>query len=411
MATLLTGLLLGLALGACLGWLAAHLRLGAESAALRAAHAADADKLAWTERQEQQLRETFDALAARALHTNATAVAGQTREQLESLLNQVRGDWSTQRAQFAGVLQPVEQSLKQLDAHVRQLEQKREGAYQGLQKHLEELQRAQGELRSETGHLRAALTTSTRVRGKWGELQLRRLVEMALMVEHVDFEEQVGSGDKRPDMLVHLPNGGILPVDAKTPMDHFLAAGATDDDTARRDHLRAHAAALRSHVAALGQKEYWKQFARAPEVVVMYVPNEACLSAAFDENPQLLEDGLRQHVLLATPVSLYGLLRTLAFGWQQQAIADNAQAIAEEGKALSERLGVFLGHLQKTGRHLEGAVRAFNETVGSAESRLMPSARRLAELKATERPLENALALDQRVRLPAEDSGMVAQER
>lgn len=439
----LTGLGLGLALGIGVGWYAAsrrlarlleqalregeraqqltaqvdglrqtlaqrddeRLRLTAEVARLQATQAAEAEKLLWTERHEQRLRDAFDALAASALRANAESFGRQTREQLDGLLNQVRGDWSTQKEQFAGVVQPVAKSLQRLDEQVRLLEQKREGAYQGLQQHLADLQKAQGELRSETGHLRSALTTSTRVRGKWGELQLRRLVEMALMVEHVDFEEQTGSGDQRPDMLVHLPNGGLLPVDAKTPMDHFLAAAATTDDTVRRDHLRGHAAALRSHVTALGQKAYWKQFARAPEVVVMYVPNEACLSAAFDENPQLLEDGLRQHVLLATPVSLYGLLRAVAFGWQQQAITDNARAIADEGKALSERLGVFLGHLQKTGRSLDATVRAFNETVGSAESRLMPSARRLRDLKATERELEGVSPLDQLVRQSTGEDG------
>ncbi len=399
--------LCALGIGVLLGWLAAAVRhaaakaeLQASVAALEQARAGDGEKLAWSEQAERRLRESFEALAAQALHSNAEAFVRQTREQLDGTVKQIKGDWSAQREQFANLVQPVEKSLKTLDDQVRQMEQKREGAYRSLEQHIGELQKAQRELRDETGHLRSALTTNSRAQGHWGELQLRRIVELSGMLSHVDFDEQVQAGDQRPDMVIHLPNGADIPVDAKTSMEHFAKASAAGDEPTRRAALKAHAAAMRGHVRSLGAKEYWSKLGPSPEVVVMFVPSEACLGASFEEDPQLIEDGLRQHVLLATPVTLYGLLKAIAFGWQQQAMAENARAIAEEGKSLCERLAVFLNHLQKTGRNLDATVRAYNEAVGSAESRVMPSARRLRELKATDRELEGAAPVDQQVRLP-----------
>ncbi|MCE9616125.1 MAG: DNA recombination protein RmuC [Lentisphaerae bacterium] len=398
--------ILAAAAGLLIGWLAAAVRHGAvagrlqaQIAALEQARAADGEKLAWSAQADARLREAFDALAAKALHANADAFTRQTREQLDGALNQIKGDWSVQREQFTNLVQPVERTLKALDDQVRQLEQKREGAYRTLEQHIGELKLAHRELRDETGHLRAALTTNARGRGQWGELQLRRIVEMAGMANHVDFEVQVQAGDQRPDMLIQLPNGGLLPVDAKTPLEHFLQATEALDEATRRARLKSHAAAMRTHVTALGRKEYWKQFERTPEVVVMFVPNEACLSASYEEDPQLLEDGLRQHVLLATPVTLYGLLKSIAYGWQQQAIADNARQIAGEGHDLCERLAVFLGHLQKTGRSLDAAVRSYNDAVGSAESRLLPSARRFRELGVTTQEVVEPEPVERQARL------------
>ena len=224
---------------------------------------------------------------------------------------------------------------------------------------------------------------------------------MAGMLKHVDFKEQAVSGDQRPDMVIQLPNSGMLPVDAKTSMEHFLQAVDADDEPERKKFIKQHGAAMRGHINTLGKKEYWKQFDVTPEVVVMFVPNEACLSASFAEYPELIEEGLRQHVLVATPVTLYGLLKAIAYGWQQQSIADNAKIIAAEGQQLCDRLGVFLGHLQKSGRGLDAAVRSYNEAVGSAESRLMPSARRLRELGATSKEIESVSPIDHQVRLPA----------
>jgi DNA recombination protein RmuC len=372
--------------------------LETEHAALAAAAAAERDKLAWTEAAEQRLREAFTALASDSLRSNSEEFLRQARGQLDTVLQQVRGDWGAQREQFAGLVQPVEKQLQALDQQVRQIERLREGAYRTLEQHLQDLRTAHRELRDETGHLRTALTTSSQSRGRWGELQLRRLVELAGMVNHVDFDEQQQAGAGRPDMLVHLPNEGILPVDAKTPLADFLRAAAADNPAERDRLLASHAQAMRNHVRALSAREYWQQFERTPDVVVMFIPNEASLGAAFEQDPDLLEQALGQHVLLATPVTLFGLLKAVAFGWQQHAVAENARAIAQQGKELCERLGVFLDHLGKAGRGLEQAVRAYNTAVGSAESRLVPAARRLGELGASARSVAAPAPVEQAVR-------------
>lgn len=361
------------------------LTLRTGQASLEAEHRGDQEKVAWTEQADRRLRETFDALASRALSTNAEAFLQQTREQMDGVVKQLKGDWSTQKEQLAGVVQPVEKSLKQLDDQVRQLEQRREGAYRSLEQHIVELRTAHQALRDETGRLHTALTTSARVRGRWGELQLRRIVEMSGLLDRVDFDEQTSVGDQRPDMIVHIPNGGILPVDAKTSMESYFQALDATDEPNRQRLFKAHAGALKQHIRTLGNKAYWKQFEHTPEVVVMFVPTEACLSAAFQEDPQMLEFGLEQHVLVATPVTLYGLLKAVAYGWQQQAMAENARHIADEGRDLCDRMGVFLTHFSKAGRALESAVGSYNEAVGSAESRLVPSARRLRDLGASTR--------------------------
>jgi len=409
-AIILTAILTGCA-GLLIGWLAATLRaekarsqLQEQLVALQKEGESAREKLSWAETAERQLREAFQALAAKTLQANAETFLSQAQGQFDSILKQFRGDWSTQHEQFSNLVLPVEKNLKALDEQVRQLEQRREGAYKSLEQHLGELKTAHRELRDETGHLRTALTTSSRARGQWGELQLRRIVEMAGMVSHVDFDEQEQAGGMRPDMLVRLPNKGILPVDAKTSMQDFLAAMETDDEQVRKQRIKAHAAAMRNHVRTLSNKAYWSQFERTPEVVVMFVPNEACLSAGFEADPELIEYGLQQQVLVATPVTLFGLLRAIAYGWQQQAVAENAQAIALEGKELCERLAVFMEHLRKAGKGLDGAVRSFNDAVGSAESRLMPSARRLRELEATTRAPEAPQPVERQARLPSSEA-------
>ncbi|MBN1557333.1 MAG: DNA recombination protein RmuC [Lentisphaerae bacterium] len=397
----LAALLAGLALGYLAGLLRGA-RTREELAVLKQGRRAETDKLAWVEQAEQQLRDAFQALAARSLQSNAETFIGQARAQLDATLKQMRGDWSTQREQMAHLVQPVEKGLQALDDQVRRLEQRREGAYRTLEQHLAELKLAHRELRDETGHLRSALTVSAQTRGQWGELQLRRLVEMAGMLSHVDFDEQQTAGGQRPDMIIRMPNEGILPVDAKTSLSDYLKAFETDDPAARKACLRAHAQAMRGHIRSLSGKAYWQQFDRTPEVVVMFVPNETCLSASFEEDPQLIEYGLEQHVLLATPVTLFGLLKAVAYGWQQQAVAENARAIAREAHELCERLGVFLEHLRKAGKGLDGAVHAFNSAVGSAEARLLPSARRLRDLGATSGEPAPVEPVERQVRLPAE---------
>ena len=323
---------------------------------------AEKEKNVWLARAEQQLREAFQALAAEALKGNSEQFAGSAREQL---------------------LVPMEKSLKALDEHVRELEQKREGAYRTLDEHLGHLKEAYNQLRTTTTSLCTALTTSSGARGEWGEVQMRRIVELAGMVRHVDFDEQERTEAGKPDMIIRLPNEGILAVDAKTTMKTYLDAVEVQDTSQRKVRLQAHASAVRGRVRELAGKEYWKQYERAPDFIIMFVPHEAFLSTALEGDRDLLDYAFNQRVLLATPVTLLALLKTVSYAWQQQKLTENTREIAGEAHELCDRLGVFVGHLQKAGRSLDSAVKSYNDSVGSLQSRVMPCARRLKELGAT----------------------------
>lgn len=327
-----------------------QMQLAESAARLEAAQQA----AAWRSQAQQHLEAVFKALAADLLQVNAQQFLGQA---------------STQLAQ---VIDPLKSTLGALEQQVRHLETQREGAYQGLRSQLEILQ-------STTSTLAQALKSAS-ARGQWGEVQLRRLVELAGMVEHVDFAEQHHTGEGRPDLIVHLPRGGVLAVDAKTPMQAFLEAMESQDEAVRTARLAAHARALRQHVQHLAGKRYWEQFERSPEVVVLFIPNDGCLAVAFERDPGLLEDALRQRVLLATPVTLLALLKAVAYGWQQHEVAEHAREIAEHGRHLYARLVDFLQRLTQAGRRLDSAVKYYNEAVASLERKVLPSARRLKEL-------------------------------
>ncbi len=414
-------LLIGLAAGVALGWLAARLaargqgqqagqqlaqadallrqrdetlakleaerdRLQAENrqllvqvAELRTARQADADKLQWLDQAQARLREAFAALAGESLQTNADAFITRAREQVEALLGQVRGDWGAQKAEFAGLVDPLQRSLGALDQHVRDLEQKREGAYQRVDEQLRGLMLANGALQSATTTLAQALKSSA-VRGRWGELQLRRVVEMSGMHEHISFEEQAVVEEGRPDMIVYLPGGAVIPVDSKAPMEAYLSAIEAGDDRARHDKMGEHARAMQSRVRDLGQKRYWAQFDQSPDFVVMFVPSESCLSAAFGVDPQLMEYAMQHNVMLASPITLLALLKAVAYGWQQHRMNENARQIAEVGQQFHERLQVFVDHLNDMSKALNKAVQEHNDVVGSFERRLLPSVRRLEGL-------------------------------
>jgi len=368
---------------------------------------ASEEKLQWVEGAQEKLREAFGALASQALQSNADQFLKRARDQLTSLLTQVRGDWGTHKEELKNLVQPLEKTLEAMDKQVRELEQKREGAYQSLEKHLGQLGQAQTQLRDTTVTLAQALKSST-VRGRWGELQLRRVLELAGMTSHVDFDEQVTTDEGRPDVIVHLPNQGILPVDAKTPMTAYLAAIEADEKE-QQAKLAAHAQAMRNRIQELGRKQYWDQFERAPEMVIMFVPSEACLSAAFEQDPALLEFGMGKHVLITTPLTLLALLRAVAYGWQQQQITENVREIAKQGQELYERVIKFLDLFQKTGKGLEQAVEAYDSAVGSLERWLLPSARRFKELSASTKDLPELSPVNRRTRSlssPEADDGV-----
>lgn len=304
-----------------------------------------------------EIREMFSSLARDALKDNTDMFLDRTQAELT----------------------PLSENLDKLDQQIRDLEGKREGAYQGLREQLRKLSEDQSKLQNTTITLSGALR-STRTRGKWGELQLHRIVELAGMTEHIDFEEQISIGDGRPDMIIRLPNGGNLPVDAKVPMNAYLDAVSASEEGMRHSKLEAHTRAVRGRIQELRKKKYWEQFEEAPQFVVMFVPHEAGLSAAFHQDGDLLDYALKSNILIASPVTLLALLKAVSYGWQQILLAENAREIAAEGKVLYNRMAKMAEHVGNLGTDLQRSVDDFNSLVGSLEHRLLPSARRFEEL-------------------------------
>jgi DNA recombination protein RmuC len=377
----------------------------AENEALRVGAArADAERVAaiertqWVDKAQESLRETFTALAAQALTTNAEEYLKRSRSELSGLLNTVKADWGTHKEELKGLVAPLETSLKTLDGEIKAMEEKRASAYGSIEQHISSLANAQTQLQATTTTLSQAMKSST-ARGRWGELQLRRIAELAGMEDHIDFDEQAATDEGRPDMIIHLPSGGILPVDAKASASAYLDAMQLEG-SARRAKLADHVKATRLRIQELAKKQYWNQFGEAPQLVVMFVPIESALSAAFEEDPDLLEYGLKQKILFASPITLYALLRTVAFGWDQLHVAENARAIADQGRDLYDRVVNVLGPIGDVGRHLDKSVDAYNKAVGSLETRLLPAAKRLKDLTAAEKELPELEPIDHTPRLP-----------
>jgi len=350
----------------------------------RARLRAERDKNVWTEDAKEQFKNTFKVLAT---------------SELESRSSQLK---TTAREELTGVVGPLKEELGKLDKQVRELEAKREGAYSTLGAQLQGLHTLQDALRQQTTTLAQALKSPT-VRGRWGEVHLRRLVELSGMGRHVDFSEQETTDAGRPDMVIRLPEKGIVPVDSKVPLDAYLKAMETDDEEARRQFMAEHAKAFRGRIRELSQRAYWEQFERIPEVVVMFVPVEASLSAAFQSDRDLFEYAFQNKVLVTSPIALFALLRAIAFGWQQQQVAENAQQIAAQGKSLYERVATFVGHVAGMGKSLEASVKKYNEAVGSLDARVLPAARRLRELGVGNADIETPGPVEAQPRLPARE--------
>jgi len=398
---------ISLALGAALGYLAAVVRTRVTSdraqiqlAQLQAERRADQEKLAWMQQSEAKLREAFDSLAGRALQSTSDELLRRARDQGDTVMRKVEGDLALNRSEMHGLVDPLRANLQALDSHLRDLEQKREGAYSGLQEQVRQLASAQTALQTTTLTLAQALKSGS-VRGRWGEVTLRRVVELADLVRHVDFDEQSSGDLGRPDMIVHLSNQGVVPVDAKVPLNAYLESIEARDEDTRRAKLAEHARAMKARVRELGQRRYWEQFERTPDFVVMFVPNEACLGAAFESDPALLEEAIQQHVLVASPVTLLALLKSVAYGWQQAQVADNARAIAQLGQEVYKRLETFIDHLADVGKSLNRAAEAYNQAIGSLERRLLPSARRLQEAGVSSSAIEPPSAIEARATLPS----------
>lgn len=334
------------------------------------------------ERETRAKMETeFKALSADALKNNSASFLELARTTFEGLQKQSLGDLDKRQQAIDALLLPIKESLKKVDTTVAEIEQKRASAYGQLSEQLKSLSTDQSRLQAEAGKLSTALR-STSYAGSWGELQLRRVVEMADMLPHVDFVEQETAGALRADMVVRMPGGQRIVVDAKAPVQSYRDAAEATDETIRAARLADHMQKVRGHIDALGAKSYWEQFQPAPEFVVLFLPGDHFLTAALQADPTLLERALARRVLLATPTTLIALLKAAAYGWRHEALSQNAEEISAEARRLYERIKKFAEHLDKVGRGLEAANRGFNQAVGSFESTLLPSARRFEELGA-----------------------------
>jgi DNA recombination protein RmuC len=382
------GLLAGL-----LGYLIAHLRAQRRITELSTTLNLERDT---AQQRLTNLQQTFAALSQEALRDNHQAFLQLAQETLKQFHIQAQGDLAAREKAVETLVKPIREALEKTEQQMRLMENERREAYGSLHKHLETMAQTQQLLHGETRNLVQALRRPE-VRGQWGELTLKRLVELAGMVEHCDFFEQVQldtpEGRLRPDMIVRMPGGREIVVDVKTPLDAYLSAVEAADDETRRRHLEHHARKVRERVKELASKAYWGQFANAPDFVVLFIPGEHFLGAALDLDRTLLEDALRQNIILATPTNLVALLRTVAYGWRQEALTANAERIRDLGVELYGRLGTFSEHLVKLGRSLDGAVSDYNKAVGSFEAKVLPGARKFPEMgvqaaKAIEEPAQ-----------------------
>ena len=355
-------------------------RLSAEVEQLRIALD---ERAALMEQDREALIGRFAELSGDALRQNSEQFLTLADTRLREAQESARGELGQRQEAIATLLQPLQETLTRYERGLRLLDRDRQDAYSGLTNQVRQLSVSQDTLQKETRNLVTALR-APQTRGRWGELQLKNVVEMSGMVRHCDFEEQVTTngddGRLRPDMVVNIAGGGRIVVDSKVPLDAYLRAIDAEDEGTREVHLIAHARQLRTHVDQLAKKEYWQQFDGSPELVVAFVPGDPLLAAALEHDRDLMEHCFASKVVLATPTSLIGLLRTIALGWQENALAENARAVQELGSELYDRLRVLGGHLAKVHKNLSGTVEAFNDAVGSLESRVLVSARRFPDL-------------------------------